>query len=210
MPGLNVSRETQMDLEIYAALLEKWQNSINLVGPDTLPDLWNRHFRDSLQLRAVMPQARRFLDLGSGAGFPGLVIALDLKNNGGGQVTLVESNGKKAAFLRAVIQATAAPADVVCERLEKVVPRVAVPEVVTARALAPLEKLLGWTGPLLKSGAIGLFPKGRGLDQELADAARYWEIDREIIPSVVDPQSSILKVRAITARDSTSKGARNE
>ena len=208
MSDFDVSRETRTDLETYEALLRKWQRSINLVGPETLPDLWPRHFVDSLQLLKAVPGARRFVDLGSGAGFPGLVIAIALKRTDGADVVLVESNGKKAAFLRATIQATAAPARVACERLEKVLPTLVVPDVVTARALAPLDKLLEWTSPLLKSGAIGLFPKGRGLDQELANAARYWEIEYEVIPSLVDKHSSILKIHAITARDSSIKGAR--
>lgn len=207
MPDLNVSRETRADLELYADMLRKWQRSINLVGPDTMADLWSRHFVDSLQLLNAVPEARRIVDLGSGAGFPGLVLAIALKSKSDAEVTLVESNGKKAAFLRAVIQATAAPARVLCARLETVLPTLPVPEVVTARALAPLEKLLDWTAPLLKSGATGLFPKGRGLDQELALAARCWEIDYQIIPSLVDQHSSILKIRAITAKVSSIKGA---
>lgn len=208
MLARDVSRETQADLDIYADLLRKWQRSINLVGPDTLSNLWERHFVDSLQLIDAMPQARHIVDLGSGAGFPGLVIAIALKQVANARVLLVESNGKKAAFLRAVVQATGAPAQILCDRLERVLPGLDTPDVVTARALAPLTQLLEWTAPLLKSGATGLFPKGRGLDQELMDAARYWEIDYEVIPSLVDRQSSILKIRTVLAKDPSIKGAR--
>ena len=191
---VDVSRETLADLQIYADLLVKWQASINLVGPQTLSELWSRHFLDSLQVQRVVPEARRFVDLGSGAGFPGLVIALLLKGEPGAEVILVESNGKKAAFLQAVIRATGAPARVVNQRIEQAMPSLPPPDVVTARALASLDQLIAWSFPLLKRGAIGLFPKGRDLDKEMADAARCWEMTADVIPSLVAHDSSILKL----------------
>ncbi len=190
----DVSRETLANLQIYADLLVKWQASINLVGPQTLSELWSRHFLDSLQVQRVVPEARRFVDLGSGAGFPGLVIALLLKGEPGAEVILVESNGKKAAFLQAVIRATGAPARVVNQRIEQAMPSLPPPDVVTARALASLDQLIAWSFPLLKRGAIGLFPKGRDLDKEIADAARCWEMTADVIPSLVAHDSSILKL----------------
>ena len=193
-----VSRETFADLQIYADLLVKWQASINLVGPQTLGELWSRHFLDSLQLLRAVPGARRIVDLGSGAGFPGLVMAVALKGTPGVEVVLVESNGKKAAFLQAVIHATGAPARVMNERIETAVPKLSPPDVVTARALAPLRQLLAWCAPLLKSGAIGLFPKGRDLDKELADAAQCWSMTYEIIPSVVAEESALLKLLSVS------------
>ena len=201
----SVSHETLADLQIYADLLVKWQASINLVGPQTLPELWSRHFLDSLQVHKIVSQALRYVDLGSGAGFPGLVIALLLKGRPGAEVILVESNGKKAAFLQAVIRATGAPARVVHQRIEQALPTLPQPEVVTARALAPLLQLIDWCAPLLKSGAIGLFPKGRDLDKEVADAARCWEMTMEVIPSLVARDSSILKLLRVQPKAEASR-----
>ncbi|HRJ69361.1 MAG TPA: 16S rRNA (guanine(527)-N(7))-methyltransferase RsmG [Beijerinckiaceae bacterium] len=200
-----VSRETLRDLDLYVAALTRWQASINLVGPATLPQLWTRHFLDSVQLMDHAPaHALRWVDLGSGAGFPGLVIALALKGRAGATVTLVESNGKKAGFLRAVAREISAPADVRHGRIEDVVPRLASTDVVTARALAPLTQLFAWVQPLLKSGAIALFPKGRDLDKERADAARYWDFSGEVLPSVVTEESHILRIHRLTRRSGQS------
>lgn len=197
LAATDVSRETLAMLDVYADQLVKWQARINLVGPDTIPNLWSRHFLDSMQLLAAMPEAREIVDLGSGAGFPGLVLAIALKGIDGAHVTLVESNAKKVAFLRHVIQLTGAPARVLAMRLEQALPMLGTVDVVTARALAPLHQLLDWCEPLLKTGTIGLFPKGRDLDQEMAIAARYWDVDCEIIPSLVAAGSSILKIRGL-------------
>lgn len=196
-----VSRETLHDLDLYAAALVRWQAAINLVGPATLPELWTRHFLDSLQLIAHAPDsARHWVDLGSGAGFPGLVIAVALKSKPGARVTLVESNGKKAGFLRAVARETGAPADVRLGRIEDVVGGLDPADVVTARALAPLSQLLTWVDPLLKKGGIALFQKGRDLDKEQADAARYWEYSGEVLPSVVAQGSHILRLNRLTRK----------
>jgi len=198
-----VSRETLRGLELYAEQLLKWQKSINLVGPDTIPQLWNRHYLDSLQLLNSVSGCRKLLDLGSGAGFPGMVLAIALRDSTDTRVFLVESNAKKCAFLRHIAMITKAPAEVLCSRIEAVIEKVDRPDIITARALAPLPQLIRWCEPLLKRGTIGLFQKGRGLDLELADAARYWDMEYEVIPSLVDSTSSILKVTAIQARQQT-------
>lgn len=196
-----VSRETEAALRVYEEELRKWQRSINLVGPDTLKDLRQRHFLDSLQLRRVMPaRARYVVDLGSGAGFPGLVLAIDMKQTDGARVTLVESNHKKAAFLRHVALKVQAPATIVADRIETYVQHAETPDVVTARALAPLPLLLQWCWPLLKTGAIALFPKGRGVASEVADAARSWTFDHEIVPSLLSPESAIVKITSLAPR----------
>ena len=196
-----VPRETLEALDCYARLLQRWQASINLVGPATMSELWTRHFLDSYQLiDHAPPNAVRWIDLGSGAGFPGLVIAIALKDVPGARVTLVESNGKKAAFLQAVARETGAPADVRNGRIEDVLVHVPKADVVTARALAPLATLLSWTEPLLKSGAIALFPKGRDLDKERADAARYWEYESDVLQSVVAEGSTILRIHRLTRK----------
>lgn len=195
-----VSRETLERLDVYAAELGRWQKAINLVGPKTMDSVWTRHFLDSLQLVDCLPAARRYVDLGSGAGFPGLILAVALADTTGAEVVLVESNAKKAAFLSHVATRLALPARVVVGRIEDKVPGLTAPDVVTARALAPLAQLLEWCEPLLKSGSVGLFPKGRDLDKELEEAARYWHIQCERTASLVERDSTILKVHSITRK----------
>lgn len=196
----SVSRETLEALDRYAALLVHWQKAINLVGPRTIDALWTRHFLDSLQLCDLVPEAKTFVDLGSGAGFPGLVLAISVAGREGASVTLVESNGKKAAFLQAVARDLALPATVVNRRIEDVVSNLATPDVVTARALAPLGPLLAWCEPLLKKGAIGLFPKGRDLDKELSTADKGWAFDHAVFPSCVEPDSVIIRITNLARR----------
>ena len=197
LAAYNVSRETSQRLDILVAELARWQRIKNLVGPDTLAQVWTRHIADSLQLLAIEPQARIWLDLGSGAGFPGLVIAVALAGKGA-EVHLVESNGRKCAFLRHAARLTGAPARIHEARLEAVVAGFAGGiEVVTARALAPLTQLLAWTEPLLKTGAVGLFPKGREAQAELTAAAKSWRLDAELIPSRTDPSARIVRISAL-------------
>jgi 16S rRNA (guanine527-N7)-methyltransferase len=191
----NVSRETSEKLDILVAELARWQRIKNLVGPGTLPEAWTRHIADSLQLLAIEPQARRWLDLGSGAGFPGLVIAIALGQEPGAEVHLVESNGRKCAFLRHVARLTGAPAKIYETRIETVVAgfsgRI---EVVTARALAPLAQLVAWTEPLLKTGTVGLFPKGREVQSELTEAGKSWRLEADLIPSRTDSSGRIVRI----------------
>jgi 16S rRNA (guanine527-N7)-methyltransferase len=190
----SVSRETLDRLDILVRELKRWQTIKNLVGPGTLDEVWTRHVADSLQLLAHVPEGGlTWVDIGSGAGFPGLVIAIGAP--AGSQIHLVESNSRKCAFLRHAARLTEAPATVHEARLEQVMPTFSGrAQVVTARALAPLRQLLAWCEPLLKTGAIGLFPKGRDALSELTEARRSWKFTEEILPSRTDPDARILRI----------------
>jgi 16S rRNA (guanine527-N7)-methyltransferase len=195
-----VSRETLARLETLAAELRRWQGVKNLVGPKTLNTMWTRHIADSLQLLDLAPDARRWVDLGSGAGFPGLVLGIAALERPGMTVDLVESNGRKCAFLRHVVRATGARATVHDARIEAVIDGFAGAQVVTARALAPLAELLAWAEPLLRNGAVGLFPKGREVDAELTEAAKSWTYEAELLPSRTDSQARIVRIHSLKAR----------
>jgi 16S rRNA (guanine527-N7)-methyltransferase len=195
---VSVSRETEARLDILVDALLLWQSKVNLVAPSTLPELWTRHIADSLQLLALAPQARVWADLGSGGGFPGMPIACALAEQTGAKVHLVESNGKKAAFLRAAVRATAAPAVVHQERIEKFGETCAeAVQVVTARALAPLKTLCVQAFPFVAKGAIALFPKGQDVEAELTDAAKYWRLQVSRVPSRTSPHGSVIVIRAL-------------
>ena len=199
------SREITPDilarLDRFVALLLQWQGTTNLVAPSTLPDLWTRHVADSLQLLPLAPGARHWIDLGSGGGFPGLVIACALTDVPGARVHLVESNLKKAAFLREAARIADVPATVHARRIEDVVDGFAEPvEIVTARALASLEKLLESAYPLLKRGAQALFLKGQDVDAELTAASKCWTINAELIQSATDSLGRIVRVRSVERR----------
>lgn len=158
-------------LEIYATVLEKWQRAVNLVGKSTLEDLWVRHFADSLQVSQAVPEARRWLDLGSGAGFPGLVTAIKYADEPDTRVHLIESDQRKCAFLRTVARETAAPARIHCGRLEVILPALDEPiDAVGARALAPLDALLSYAEKFIERGAVGVFSKGKQFEAELTDS----------------------------------------
>jgi len=194
---LNVSRETFEKLELLERELRRWQAIKNLVGPATLDRIWDRHIVDSLQLLDLAPDAGTWLDLGAGAGFPGLVLAI-AGSERGLQVHLVESNSRKCAFLRHIARLTGASAKVHEARLETVVPGfVGKADVVSARALASLPMLLDWTEPLLKAGTMGLFPKGRDAEIELTEARKKWTFEAEILPSLTDPDARILRITSI-------------
>ncbi len=193
-----VSRETSVRLDRFVALLLAWQEHTNLIARSTMPVIWTRHIADSLQLLDLAPQAKVWADLGSGAGFPGIVIACALADTPGARVHLVESIGKKATFLREAVEVTGAPAIVHAIRIEDFVDKA--PEsidVVTARALAPLPKLLPLAYPLLKKGALGLFLKGQDVASELTEAAKYWKIQSDLVGSRTDEQAQILVVRGL-------------
>ena len=179
-----VSRETLDGFETWRRLLEETNAHTNLVGRSTIADFWERHALDSYQLWDHVPGgSRRFADLGAGAGFPGLALALGLKEKSlDGQVLMIDSVGKKVAFLRKVIAETGVAAEARSIRVEALDP-VPVVDVVTARAFAPLHKLLGYAHPLLKNGAVGLFFKGRRFEEELTEARKNWTFDVEVIPS---------------------------
>ncbi len=186
-------------LTLYAAMLSRWQRTINLVAPSTLPDLWLRHIGDSLQVQAALPDARHWVDLGSGGGFPGLVTAIVLADTPGAHVHLVESDKRKAAFLGAVSRETGAAATVHAERAEVFVPRwnEAV-DAVSARALAPLDRLVAYAERFVLAGAIGVFPKGRNAAGELTTLRCDLRFNIESLPSRTDDQSSLLIVRVRT------------
>jgi 16S rRNA (guanine527-N7)-methyltransferase len=172
-----VSRETESRLDRYVELLQEWQAKTNLVAPSTLPNLWTRHVADSLQLLTLAPSAKVWMDLGSGGGFPGVVLACALAEMPGATVHLVERNAKKAAFLREALRVTASPGMVHFSDIEDTVERQqASIDCVTARALAPLHQLIGFAEPLVRKGAKALFSKGQDVETELTEATKYWNI----------------------------------
>jgi 16S rRNA (guanine527-N7)-methyltransferase len=193
-----VSRETLVRLDRFVALLLQRQPQINLIAPSTAPTLWTRHVSDSLQLLELAPQARVWADFGSGAGFPGLVVACALADVADAQVHLVESSAKKAAFLREAAQATGAPAIVHAVRVADFV-RAAPPGIaaLTARAFAPLAELFTAAHPLLIKGAVGVFPKGQAVEAELTEAAKCWKIKATLAVSRTDPRGRIVVVRGL-------------
>lgn len=188
--------EAQMaDLVRYRALLEEGNAVMNLVGPATLPDFWRRHALDSAQLLALAPEARTWADLGTGAGLPGVVLAILLKGREGAKVWLVDSLAKRCRFLQQVIEALDLPAEVINARAETVAPSA---EVVTARACAPLDRLLTFAWPSLKGGALGLFLKGESVEAELKAARRSWKIDADLLPSQSDPRGRVVRLRSLS------------
>ena len=201
-----VSRESRPDFEAYGELLLHWQGRINLIGASTIKHLWSRHVADSLQLLDHLgPDPIVIADLGSGAGFPGLVLAIALKGRPGAFVHLIESNGKKAAFLREAVRITEAPAEVVQARIESLDSEALQPQpaIVTARALAPLSELLDLSEKWLQKGATGLFLKGQDVDSELTETSKYWIIRAEKAPSRLAGGGVILKVEEVS-RDTRS------
>lgn len=201
LEGFDVSRETLARLHVFVEELKRWQRIKNLVGPATLRDVWSRHIADSLQLLAHAPEARTWLDLGSGAGLPGLVLAIAGAEHGL-HVHMVESNSRKCAFIRQAIRLTGAPATIHEARLEAIVPDfVDKADIVSARALASLKDLLTWTEPLLKTGTTGLFPKGREALAELTEAEKSWRFNAEILPSRTDSEARIFRITHLTSID---------
>jgi 16S rRNA (guanine527-N7)-methyltransferase len=196
-----VSRETEARLDRFVALLMEWQQHTNLIAPSTEPIVWTRHIADSLQLLTLAPQGRVWVDLGSGAGFPGLAIACALAETPGAQVHLVESTQKKANFLREAAQAIGAPAIIHAVRIGDFAKNApASIDVVTARALAPLPELLIAAYPLLKRGAQGLFHKGQDVGVELTAAAKCWNIQATLVPSRTEPKARIVVVQGLEPR----------
>lgn len=201
MSRFNVSRESSANLGIYVDLLLKWQKRINLIGPSTVNEIWQRHVADALALSEVVPaDTKVMIDLGSGAGIPGLVFAIAFGRARGIEVHLVESNGKKAAFLREAIRATGALAKVHHKRVENVTAEISLikPDVVLARALAPLDKLLQLAEPIFAAGAIACFHKGQDVDTELTAATKYWNINARKHMMGADSVSCILEIREIS------------
>jgi len=189
-----VSRETSERLEHFVALVLKWSKAINLIAPSTLPDLWTRHVADSAQLFALNPAPVRWLDLGSGGGFPGMVTAILLLETDGGHVDLVESNQKKAAFLRTAIRETGARATVHAIRVEDAARRLSGLRAISARAVADLDSLLALASPWLAAGATAWLHKGRDYRREIEKARRSWRFDLLEHRSRIDADSVILQL----------------
>ena len=184
---LDVSRETQDRLTAYVALVEKWQRRVNLVSASTLPDIWSRHIWDSAQLAPLVPEGtRRILDVGSGAGFPGLVLAALCD----AECHLVESDQKKAIFLQTVVRDCGIPAVVHTARIESL-PSLGA-EIVTARALAPMDRLLDLLADQLSAGTRCLFLKGAQAEQELATLGTRPDLSWELIPSLTNPDAFVV------------------
>lgn len=196
-PGVDVSRETIARLEHYVALLKKWNPRINLVSRSTLADAWERHVRDSLQILSLAPAGwKTWADLGSGGGFPGLVIAIAaLELNPGARVILMESDQRKCAFLRTVIRETGANAEAIARRIEDVQPIGA--NVVSARALADLSTLLGFVERHGGEGCVALFPKGATWKKELTEAQQEWEFSCARYKSETEEKSVILRIEGV-------------
>jgi 16S rRNA (guanine527-N7)-methyltransferase len=199
-----VSRETEARLDRYVSLLQEWQAKTNLVAPSTLPNLWTRHISDSLQLLNLAPSAKVWMDLGSGGGFPGVVLACALAETPGAAVHLVERNAKKAAFLRESIRLTGAPGAVHLADIGNTVERFAgAVDCVTARAVAPLHQLIGFAEPLVKRGAKALFLKGQDVEAELTEATRYWKIEPNLHSSRTGGQGWIVELDRIERRNAS-------
>ncbi len=191
----NVSRETLERLDRFVVLLTEWQARINLIAPATLGEVWERHIVDSLLLERLLPPFERAIDLGSGGGLPGLIVAA--VRVGGATVDLVESNGKKAAFLRTVQRELGLPGTVHAARIEACGASIAEADIVTARALAPLDELCGLVAPHLKPGARCFFQKGRSHEQEIAAAAAHWRFTMLKHPSGLADDSVVLELAGI-------------
>jgi len=202
-----VSRETQSKFEHYVTLLEQWQPRINLVAPSTMSDIWTRHVADSAQSYAIHQDRRSWIDIGSGAGFPGLVTALLLGDTGGGRVDLIESSGKKCAFMKTVIRETnmkSAGVDVYVhnERIEQCLSGLDKPDAISARALASFNDLLTMTHSMLDGETVGVFAKGRDHMQEIQQAGKIWIFDHQIHDSRFGDDSCLISVRDVQSKKS--------
>ncbi|WP_375174058.1 16S rRNA (guanine(527)-N(7))-methyltransferase RsmG [Pseudooceanicola sp.] len=193
----NVSRETQERLEQYLALLNKWNPRINLVAKTTVDDAWTRHFEDSAQLLDLVPQPKgKWLDMGSGGGFPGLVVAILLQDSGAeADLHLMESDQRKSAFLRTVSRELGLKTTVKTQRIESAQPEAA--QIISARALADLSTLLGFAKRHGTDQSIALFPKGRRWQEELSQAQEKWRFKHEARRSNTDPEAVILRIEEI-------------
>jgi 16S rRNA (guanine527-N7)-methyltransferase len=222
--AFRVSRETLVRLTTYEGLLRRWQRAVNLVAPSTLDAIWHRHFADSAQLAPLAPTARTWVDLGSGAGFPGLVVAILLAGepncraadgpsaSGHTQgalprMTLIESHARKCAFLREVVRATqmagSVSVDILSTRIETATTQASLqpPDVVSARAVAPLDKLFALAAPLFASSTVGLFLKGRDAAAELQAAEKLWNFQSELVPSRTERDARIVVVRKLAHKN---------
>jgi 16S rRNA (guanine527-N7)-methyltransferase len=199
-----VSAETEARLDRYLDLLLEWQAKTNLVAPSTLPNLWTRHVADSLQLLGLAPSAMSWADLGSGGGFPGVVLACALAETPGANIHLVERNAKKAAFLREAIRVTGTHGTVHLADIGDIVDRIGSRvDCVTARALAPLHQLVGYAEPFVRQGAKALFLKGQDVESELTEATKYWNIEPRFHSSRTGGHGWIVELDRIERRNSS-------
>ena len=182
------------DLDQFLVRLTEVNAVMNLVGPDSLPDFWNRHAWDSAQLLEVAPSAQTWADLGAGAGFPGVVLAILMKGRPGAHLWLIDSLGKRCRFLQMIVDDLNLPATVINGRAEDQRLKV---DVVTARAVAPMEKLLGYAQPYMRAGAQGVFLKGEKAEAELLEARKVWQLEADLSVSRSDPRGRIVTVRSL-------------
>jgi 16S rRNA (guanine527-N7)-methyltransferase len=195
-----VSRETLERLDAFAPLFLKWQRAVQLVAPSTLPNLWTRHIADSLQLLDLAYDAKTWADLGTGGGFPGLVLAIARAKEPGWLMHLIESDSRKAAFLREAVRVTGAAAKVHHERIESAAKRLGKIDVVTARALAPLPRLIDLAAPLFGQGAKGIFLKTQHVGEELTETTKSWTLNSTIVPSLTDSRGRIVVIESVSRR----------
>ncbi|HEY6518924.1 MAG TPA: 16S rRNA (guanine(527)-N(7))-methyltransferase RsmG [Roseiarcus sp.] len=191
-----VSRETEDRFAILVQLLDRWRHKINLISNATFAAVWTRHIADSAQLLALAPEAKRWIDMGSGAGFPGLVIAIQLADDPGAIVHCVESDGRKCAFLREAARATGAAAQIHPARVEAIEPQsLGAVDAVTARAFAPWPLTLNLARPWIERGAIAVFPRGESAKDQIAASPEATAYAIETMSSVVNPKAAILRIR---------------
>ena len=194
-----VPPETEARLAILVDLLGRWRKLANLVSAASFAEAWTRHVADSAQLLALAPEARRWLDLGSGAGFPGLVIAIQLADVAGARVHCVESDRRKCAFLREAARATGAPAQIHPVRVEALDPAAVGPvDAVVARAFAPLPRILEFARVWIARGAVGVFPRGRSVAAQLEALSVPPDLAIDLVASKIDPHAAILRVRNVS------------
>ena len=195
-----VSRETAERLDAFVALLLRWQARINLISSATIPSLWTRHVADSLQLVDLGAEAEVWVDIGSGAGFPGVIIAVAAIDRPNFRLFMVESNKKRCAFLNEALRVTGARAQVIPDRIENARDKLPPADIVSARAVAALPDLLDMAYPLLKTDGRGLFPKGQDVESELTQAAKCWKFNHHLTPSRTDPKARIVTVSKLERR----------
>ena len=200
---VRVSHETESRLDLFVNLFLRWQSAVQLVAKSTLGKLWTRHIADSLQLIDIAPDARVWVDLGSGGGFPGLMIAIAIADRPGALVHLIESDTRKAAFLREAARVTRAPVQIQAERIESVAERIGQVDVVVARALAPMTGCLQLAAPFLAAGSTGIFLKGQDVDNELTQAAKSWSSQYTVRQSLTDPGGRIVIINSAAPRPVT-------
>jgi 16S rRNA (guanine527-N7)-methyltransferase len=193
--ALQASDAQMADMRAFLDLLTEWNGRMNLVGPSAVGEFWTRHALDSAQLRLIAPEAAVWADLGAGAGFPGIVLAILSKGDAGGHVHLIESMAKRCRFLQAVVDALSLPASVHNVRAEELKLKV---DVVAARACAPMVKLLGYAWPYLRQGAAGLFLKGQDVASELEEAAKYWKFEADLVPSISYSEGRVVRLKKVS------------